>query len=438
MKNKLILSLIVFLPLAIYAQHPVPSQDTIMKKDTLLKEVIVTHKKSLITNTVDRTIVNVDAMISAATSNALEVLGKTPGVTVDNQGAIQLNGRGGVQILINGRPTYLSATDLAAYLRSIPGGGIDKIELMDNPPARYEASGNGVINIQLKRSNALGFSGQLSSGYNQGIYPRANQSANLTYYTPRLRWYNNFGMNLEKDVLRDIATRTYFDNQKLPIDTLALRNRNQAQRKNFNVQTGVDYTLSQKTTIGLMLNTSGGRNDELVKFSRDGLPSQLTGKYERSGWGANLNFLTKIDSRGTEWSGEVNHFSYKNRQRQQLRDFNLDVPIKMDVWSFNTDYVRPLGKTAKLETGYRVSYVKTDNEYRFEPISFAPGYDEAINFPFYFQETIQGAYVNGQKKWNRFSAQLGLRAEHTANKGIVEDVHNNFKRDYLNSTLSNS
>ena len=121
-----------------------------------LQEVVVKSKKPLIELSLDRTIVNVEAMISSASSNTLEVLEKTPGVTVNSSGEISLNGRSGVLMLINGRQTYLSGPDLAAYLKTIPGAQLDKIELIDNPPAKYDAAGSAVINLRLKKSRAGG------------------------------------------------------------------------------------------------------------------------------------------------------------------------------------------------------------------------------------------------------------------------------------------
>jgi hypothetical protein len=117
-----------------------------------LTSVTVTANKSFTEQKIDRTVVNVDALISNTGTNALEVLEKTPGVLVDENGAITFKGKTGVLVLIDDKPTYLSAADLAAYLRSLPSSALDKIELMDNPPAKYDAAGNaGVINIKTKK-----------------------------------------------------------------------------------------------------------------------------------------------------------------------------------------------------------------------------------------------------------------------------------------------
>lgn len=140
-----------------------------------LNEVVVKAKKLLIEQQIDKTIVNVESMIGSATSNTLEVLEKTPGVSVNN-GEISLNGKSGVMVLIDGRSTYMSSADLASYLKSLPGGLLDKIELIDNPSAKYDAVGNAVIDIRLKKSRVGGLTASLAIGANQGRYARSNDA----------------------------------------------------------------------------------------------------------------------------------------------------------------------------------------------------------------------------------------------------------------------
>jgi len=134
----------------------------LQSSNNVLKEVVVVAKKPLIEQQIDKTVVNVDAMIGNAGSNALEVLEKTPGVTVGTDGAISLNGNGGVLVLLDGRSTYMSGQDLVAYLKSLPAATLDKIELMTNPPAKYDASGSAIINIRLKKNRKRGFTGNIS------------------------------------------------------------------------------------------------------------------------------------------------------------------------------------------------------------------------------------------------------------------------------------
>ena len=122
--------------------------------------VVVTARKPLIEQRIDRTIVNVDASITNAGTNALEVLEKSPGISVDKDGNISLKGKQGVVVLVDGRPTQLGAADLANMLRTMQSSGLDQIEIMTNPPAKYDAAGNaGVINIKTKKNKQMGYTG---------------------------------------------------------------------------------------------------------------------------------------------------------------------------------------------------------------------------------------------------------------------------------------
>src|SRR5687767_3582716 len=138
--------------------------------------VTVTAKRPLIEQKIDRTIVNVEASITNAGSTALEVLEKSPGISVDKDGNISLKGKAGVLVLVDGRPTQLGAADLANMLRNMQSNQLDQIEIMTNPPAKYDAAGNaGVINIKTKKSKTFGYNGSLSAGVGYGQHLRYNE-----------------------------------------------------------------------------------------------------------------------------------------------------------------------------------------------------------------------------------------------------------------------
>ncbi|HEX8609241.1 MAG TPA: Plug domain-containing protein, partial [Pedobacter sp.] len=146
MKTYTTFLLALFTTTTAFAQNTptkLPSTNDSLKKevkDIKLNEVTIKGKKPLIQMEIDKTIINVGSMISSSTSNTLEVLEKTPGVTIDGNGGISLNGRSGVMVLIDGRQTYMSASDLSSYLKSLPGSSLDKIELIDNPSSKYDAA----------------------------------------------------------------------------------------------------------------------------------------------------------------------------------------------------------------------------------------------------------------------------------------------------------
>ena len=154
---------------------------TLKQTATTLAGVTISSQKPLIEHKIDRTVVNVDALISNAGSTALDVLEKSPGVIVDQGGAISLKGKS-VQVFIDDKPTYLSGVELESYLKSIASAGIDQVELMSNPPAKYDAAGNGgIINIRTKKSKLRGFNGGLNMAYSQGKYAKTTNIFNFNY-----------------------------------------------------------------------------------------------------------------------------------------------------------------------------------------------------------------------------------------------------------------
>ncbi|MFW2478436.1 MAG: TonB-dependent receptor, partial [Sediminibacterium sp.] len=176
-----------------------------------LKEVVVSSRKSFVERKSDRVVVNPDALISNAGTTALEVLEKAPAVQIDADGNISLRGRPGVLVFIDDKPTYMSQQDLTAYLRSLPSGDIESIEIMTNPPARYDASGNsGVINIRLKKSKISGFNGAVNLGYGQGTYARSNNSFSLNYRINKLNFFTNLSSAINNTYQDLTLKRQYF------------------------------------------------------------------------------------------------------------------------------------------------------------------------------------------------------------------------------------
>jgi hypothetical protein len=162
------------------------------KTATTLDEVTVTSKLPFVEKKIDRTVINPDALIANAGTNALEVLEKSPGIQVDINGNISLRGKQGVMVFIDDKPTYLSSADLANYLRSLPSSSLATIEIMTNPPAKYDAAGNaGIINIKLKRTKTKGVNGGFNASYGQGVYARSNNSFNLNYRVNKINFFTN-------------------------------------------------------------------------------------------------------------------------------------------------------------------------------------------------------------------------------------------------------
>ncbi len=436
-----------------------------------LKEVVVTSKKPFIERKIDRTIVNVDASITNAGSTALEVLEKSPGVSVDKDGNISLKGKQGVIIYLDGRPSYLSGPDLANMLRNMTASQLDQIEIMTNPPAKYDAAGNsGVINIKTKKNKLFGFNGNITTGYTQGRYARFNEALNFNYRNKKINIFTNLNFNRnhrseELYIVRKFRESTT-KNIKAIFDQKSMM---ENQSYYYNAKVGADYSITKKTTLGVVLNgyynpSTWQSNTNTSIYDPNNILTSKTGAYTQNdekwkNFSANMNFRTVLDSSGQELTTDLDFIQYKSTSIQplvssyydnmgnllQIPDvLNGNLPSDIKIYSGKIDYTLPMKKAAKFEAGIKSSYVKTDNNAAYD--SLKTGYsimDSGRSNHFIYDENINAAYVNYSrplgKKW---TAQLGLRLENTnANgnssgytfntvSGKFEQSETTFKRSY--------
>lgn len=404
---------------------------------TELKEVVVVAKRPLIEQDIDKTIVNVESMISSATSNTLEVLEKTPGVTVDENGGISLNGKNGVLVLIDGRVTHLSGQDLAAYLKSLPGGLLDKIELIDNPPAKYDAAGNAVINIRLKRNRAKGLTGNLSTSYSQGITARIYNVLNLNFNRKKWNWFGNIAYNRDANSGFDYYDRKFYSAESQLQSQVNLQNNFGYSSRSWLSKVGFDFNLSPKTTIGGQMNFQNRPKNEDFDFESktytpffalDSVNTGTTnGDFIWQSKDLNLNFLHKFDDKGKELSGDFNYIKYKSDGNQifenftngrESNDFRYDLLNDIDIYNLKMDYTQPLKNKILFEAGLKSSIVNNDNDSQyFDKKSNVLTPDFSKSNHFVFRENINAAYINTRKNWERVGFQLGLRLENTQLKG---------------------
>lgn len=165
-----------------------------------LDEVVITREKQYIERQQGKLVFNVQESITAVGSSAFEILERAPGVMVDNNDNISLRGRGGVAVHIDGRPVPMTGATLANYLKGIPAGIIEKIELVNNPSAKYEAAGSSIINIILKKDNNMGTNGGVTAAYTQGVYSKFNNNINLNHRTKKVNLFTahliRLGLNI--------------------------------------------------------------------------------------------------------------------------------------------------------------------------------------------------------------------------------------------------
>lgn len=453
----------VLLPYCLYAQQPAAKKDTTAPIITRqLKDVTVTGRKPLVETRLDRTIVNVDAMISNAGTSALDVLEKAPGVLVDQDGNISLLGKPGVTIYIDDKPTYLSGNELAAYLRSLPSGSLEAIELMSVPPARYDAAGSaGVINIRTKKMKMKGFNGNLSTSYMQGAYPKSFNNLNLNFRNNSFNYFLSLGYNYNRNFSDLLIERSYTNEDGSPRSGFSQRSFIRRKDMSPSLKMGMDYYMDKFTTIGIMLNgvyrnaTGWVDNNSFLYNPSHQLDSLVTADNEDERIldreAVNLNFRRQYGNTGRELAIDLDYIHHGSKTTQLFKnasyyadsalksrdDLHGSIPSGINIYSAKADYTHPIAKNTKLEGGLKTSYISTDNKADYAVTIdgvTSPDYDKTNHF--IYHENINAAYINFRREMSRIAVQAGLRLENTVMKGeqlgnlMKED--SSFRRNYTN------
>ena len=421
--------------------------------------VTVTSKKPLIEQKIDRTIVNVEASVTNVGNSALEVLEKAPGVTVDKDGNISLKGKSGVQIYIDGRPSYLSGADLANLLRSMNASQLEQIEIMTNPPAKYDAAGNaGVINIKTKKNKQFGYNGSITTGYTQGRYARFNEGFNFNYRNGKVNVFSNLSYNRNHRGEDLYITRNFRDqNTKNLLSIFDQTSYMQNQGHFYSAKACLDYSASKKTTLGFVLNgyynpsTWMSNTSTRIYDPNNTLTSQAKASTRNDekwkNFSSNFNITHVFDSTGQEVTADLDYIQYRSTSAQPLISSYYDtngnltktpdtlmgnLPQNITIYSGKVDYTLPLKKGAKLEAGVKSSYVKTDNDANYDTLQNGQmKHDYNRSNHFVYTENVNAAYVSFTKPLNKkWSSQLGLRLENTNAKGDQLTTGESFKRNY--------
>lgn len=422
-----------------------------------MQGVTVVSKKPMIEVKADKTVFNVEASINATGSNALELLQKSPGVQVDNNDNIAMKGKTGVRVYVDGKMMQLDTKDLAAYLRSINSNDIEAIEMISNPSAKYDASGNaGIINIRLKKNKKFGTNGSVNLGFVQGITPKGNASVNLNYRDKKINVFGNVGAyqgryhnelffkRVQKDSLYDQQTKMYNED------------------KNMNVKAGADFFLNSRHTLGVLATTNFSDNlwnsTGITDISYNPT-SQYVKKLQafnsvpgsRTNANFNLNYRY-ADTSGLEINFDGDYGLFRGRGRSYQPNYYYDkngvslydvvnrnyTPTDIDIYTAKLDIEQKLGK-GKIGYGAKTSFVTTKNTFDFfNDVAGAPVKILERSNSFKYTENVNAVYMNYQRQLNeKWSLQAGLRAEQTNSEGLltradgIVQPDNKVKRSYI-------
>lgn len=406
---------------------------------TQLQTATVTARKPFIQKLTDRIVVNVENSIVNAGSSAIDVLERSPGVNIDQNDVISLRGKSGVIVMIDGKPSPMTGSDLANYLRGLPSAAIERIEIITNPSARYDAAGNsGIIDIRMKKDQRLGTNGTFTAGYGQGVYPKANTGVTLNYRNKKFNVFGNYNYAYRVNLNHLILDRNFYENgvynggdlkdnyAKLPFSNNAAR-------------FGVDFFPTAKTVVGFVVNANFNhfrrRNNNastVLNPQRQPLntfEALATNNDRNSNVVANINLKHRFDTTGKELTVDVDYgvFNSSSLTRNATNYYKLDgSKLQPDyildgdqqgeliLRTAKFDYVHPLKNGARFEAGAKTSFVSSDNDAKFFDVSDGtPENDVNKTNHFLYHENNQAGYVNISKEYKKISLQVGLRGELT-------------------------
>jgi hypothetical protein len=401
-----------------------------------LKDVVIQGKKSVIELDGSTLVYNVSSTIAGQGVTALEAMKKAPGIFVENESNITLNGKAGVLIMIDGKQTYLSGKELTDLLKAMPSSSIRSIEIMNNPSAKYEASGTaGIINIKTNRILVKGFNGSVTTGAAYGITAKQNEDVSLNYRTGKLNVYGSYSHFLG-NYTYVYGTDRLQRGKNYNSDTYDVD-----KRQKMSGRIGADYVMDQKNTIGLLVSGNfifgGGLTDTKTLISTPSASSidQTLDAYNdyygqhTERYNFNLNYKYE-DTVGhtfnvdadyglfNKWNGNLQSNIYRNAQDlpQSQNLYRTLNDIDINLQGIKLDYTTNLFR-GQLESGLKYSSVASGNDARFYHVLAFDSLDNRRSNDFKYTEQISAGYVSYKKTMGKWQLQAGLRLENTASTG---------------------
>ena len=436
-----------------------PLTIVLQRDGTSLKAVTVTSKKPFIQMDLGKMVVNVDESPSSAGLNVLELLRKMPAVTVDNNGNISMQGKQGALVLIDDQPTYLSAEQLAEYLKSIPSDEVAQIELITQPSAKYDAAGNaGIINIKRKKIKKSGWNGTGTATVGQGVFPFALGSALVNYRK------NKLNVMLSADEHKATGFADWQEYQLLSDpqsgSATSVTNIHSGSIEHFsiaNARLAADYDITDKQTIGASVkvgyhtnsfvdNVQSSTYDEATNVTSYNTIVSPDG-FIRKDLTADAYYAYKL-SNDHSLNINLDYIAYNNSPYQDITNTAYDAqmqplpgplllhshqPTLINIYSIKGDYADTLKNGMKLETGFKSSLVTTVNNAEFSVYQNGTWMNDTTRSNrFVYKENINALYISASKKLSdKWEARAGLRAENTNAQGIPQAHEQEFNRSYI-------
>jgi hypothetical protein len=410
---------------------------------TQLTGVNISAPPPFVERRADKLIVNLNGLGSGAP--IMEVMNQLPGVTVTPDDRISLNGKS-VQVYIDGKATTLSGEALAGLLKGISSSAIQKVELIAQPSAKYDAAGNGaIINIIRKRNYHAGMNGNIYGGGGKGKFEKANGGINLNYKGKTYNVLLNLDYSYNKYYLNNIIASTFINADGMVSGQTVSDIQSTRTNANYTPNADLDFYLSKRTTLSASIKPG------FQSFDRDGHANindadQAGNVVEQSrfvnlvgiratNFSSGLRLQHQIDTVGRELTVDLDYYRYGNYNDQDNRTLTSnpvsDLPSIIaqdrvfDVYAFKMDYSHPFRHGHQFEMGLKASYVKSENS------NFYQDMVSQQNDLFAYKENISAIYLTYGRTGKPFSYLLGIRGEYTYGQGEQQFETKRFTRNYF-------
>ncbi len=426
---------------------------TLQKDTESLEGVTITSKKPVLKREVDRLVFNVEGT-ALTEENTWEVLRRTPGVIVINNTLSVKNST--PTVYINDRKVHLSASEIYQLLEGTPAQNVKSVEVITNPPAKYDAQGGTILNIVMSKNLILGYNGSIYGNFTQGVFPRYNAGMNHFYKRGKFNIFGNYSYTHTK-INRDNNERiNYLDNTVTTSLWNSDINRN-TREKRHNVNLNVDYELDAKNTLSFSGNllynpywkrrtlTNSVVDDQTTANEDFSLAAINNYSQDKHNLGLNLDYVHHFEKEGEKLSANVHYTDYdRGGDQHVLTDytvvsspdfttaFTTNANQKTNIISGQVDYELPISETATFETGIKAANIETDsNLWQFNIQSGIPVLDTNNSDTFKYDEAIYAGYVSYAKNWDNWSVKVGFRGEQTELKGNSLSTNQINKQNYF-------
>ncbi|ANI87907.1 hypothetical protein A9P82_00365 [Arachidicoccus ginsenosidimutans] len=408
-----------------------------------MNEVTVNSKIPFISQTPDKITLNIASSPIAAGGNVYDAILRTPGM-IEQSNALSFRGQSNVEVLINGRPSNLSGDDLKNMLSNMPANRVEKIEVLPNPSAKYDATAGTIVNIILAKNQNYGANYTFTGGAGAGKYFWGNAGLDFNYRNQKMNVYGGYSYTHNKQYYDD-NTFTSLSNYSVNDHEHEVRSRH-----NNSYNLGTDFYLNKKSTIGFMVNGYYNQRDRNVMDNSvlhindaDSASSVATkGKARFSNPSVNVYYQTTFDSVGNSLTVNADYFNYtKHWSDDYVTTYDNQIsptymrdnsPANNNVYALSADFTHP-AKKATWDFGVKSTYTKTDNNILWENlINNDWQIDATKTNHFIYTENINAAYINYTRMIKKLRLQLGLRGEQTNTTGNLVTTNEKTDKHYFN------